>query len=446
MKLMPRNGARQPRRWRNWSGSHRVTPQEIVHVTSTSDIEHAVARATRARTTLRPVGSGHSFSAVAVAPNMQLELSDFTGITAIDRKRKRKRVTVRSGTKLWQIPRLIAPLGLAMQNLGDINRQSILGAISTSTHGTGLQFGGLGSQVVGLTIVTGNGSTLTVDESDPALLDALRVSLGAYGVVTEVTLQLVDDFDLHTVETLTPLGDVLNNWRALSEEYDHFEYFWFGHADRVITKRSNRVAPNELPRTPGGTVSEFVSDEVIGNAAFAAICQAGKFMPAAVPALNRISTVGWGESARVKHWSDGFASPRRVRFFESEFAVPFDAVPDVIAELRDLFRGRGEHITFPIEVRSAAADSAWLATNHGRETGYVAVHQHIGSDYRDYFSRAQTIFAKYAGRPHWGKMHPFTAKDLAGRYPYWDESLTLRNEFDPNRIFANDYLRQVFGD
>ncbi len=429
--------------WRNWSGNERVVPREVARPTHEAEICALLQNANETGRKVKAIGSGHSFTGAAIAPDTQVDLSDYQGLVGIDREKKQ--VTLKAGTKLWRIPELIAPLGLAMQNLGDINRQSIAGAVSTSTHGTGLSFGGLGSQLAGVRIVTGAGEIVDVDGSDPELLDALRVTIGAYGVVSEITLQLVDDFDLHVVEGLESFDFVTHHWRELCERHDHFEFFWFGHADRVVTKTSRRLAPNDLPRTPSGSVQEFFSDEIVGNAAFAALCQVGKLAPSRVPQLNRIATSGWGESDRVKHWSEGFASPRRVRFYESEYAVPFDAVPEVLREIRKVFLEEDTRITFPIEVRSAAADSAWLATNHGRETGYIAIHQHVGSDYRDYFRRVQAIFAEFEGRPHWGKMHPLTPSELAPLYPRWADALALRESYDPNRVLANPYTAQIFG-
>jgi FAD-linked oxidoreductase len=429
--------------WRNWCGNERVTPRQVLRPESDAEIIQAVVNAYASGRRVKAIGSGHSFTGAAVAPDVQIDLSDYTGVVGIDREKKQ--VTLRSGTKLWQIPALLKPLGLAMQNLGDINRQSILGAISTSTHGTGLKFASLSSQIAGFTIITGTGETLRVGADEPELLDALRVSVGAYGIVTEITLQLVDDFDLHIIEGVDSFSHVVSAWRSLCESHDHFEFFWFGHSDQVVTKTSERLHPHELPRSPGGTTKEFVSDEIIGNAAFAAVCQVGRFASKTIPALNKISTSGWGKSDRVKHWAEGFASPRRVRFRESEFAVPFDAVPEILTELQHYFLNDGGRATFPVEVRAAAADTGWLATNYGRETAYIAIHQHISTDHRAYFAHAQELFTRFGGRPHWGKMHTLDARDLSQLYPRWTDAMKLRDDLDPKRVFENRYIRQIFG-
>lgn len=429
--------------WTNWARTATCTPREVLTPHTRAELVDAVGRAVREGRELRPIGSGHSFTPVAVARDLQLDLSRWTGVVSTDLERKQ--VTVRSGTKLWQLPELLAPTGLAMANLGDINRQSISGAVSTSTHGTGLRFGGLSGQVAGLTLLTGTGDEVRVDGADPELLDALRVTLGALGVVTEVTLQLVDAFDLHTIERLEPWDAVTGSWRGLIEEHDHFEFFWFGHSDRVIAKATARLVPGSRPRTPRRPVSQFLSDEVLGNGAFAALCRVGRWVPKAVPALNRLTTRAWGSTDVTDASHAVFAHQRRVRFAEMEYAVPVDDVPAVLAELRALFRRDGWAATFPVEVRAAASDTAWLATNHGRDTGYVAVHQHISTDYRPFFAAAERVFASAGGRPHWGKLHTLGATDLAALYPRFGDFQSLRETYDPHRVFTNDHLDQLFG-
>ncbi|WP_166986087.1 D-arabinono-1,4-lactone oxidase [Canibacter zhoujuaniae] len=429
--------------WSNWSGAHQVTPKQVLHPASTADISAAIETAISQGRKLRPIGSGHSFTGCAVAADTQLDLSRHQGVVAVDVEKKQ--VTLRGGTKLWQIPPLLAPLGLAMQNLGDINRQSITGAISTSTHGTGLSFGGLGSQVAGVKLIDGTGAEITIDDSDSEELDKYRVTLGAYGVISEVTLQLVDDYDLKVVERPESLDLVLGSWEHLNRNNDHFEFFWFAEADRVVTKTSTRVQPNELPRTPDRRVADFINEELIGNAAFAGLVGVGRLIPGFTGRLNSFATAAWGSSERVRNWSAGFASPRRVKFNEMEYAVPFAAVPEILRELRSQFKRRGLVSTFPLEVRAAAADTGWLATSYGRETGYIAVHKPAHEDYREYFAVCESVFKAHSGRPHWGKMHSLTDTDLAERYDRWDAILELRNRHDPHRIFTNKYLTQVFG-
>lgn len=430
--------------WTNWSKNQRATPSRVETPWTYPELQRVVQQAIALGHRIKAVGTGHSFTGIAIADDIQLDLSHYTGIVALDPVRQQ--VTLRAGTRLWQIPQLLADTGLALQNLGDINTQSLAGAISTSTHGTGLSFGGLASQVVGCEILTGTGELLTVSsDKNSELLDALRVTLGAFGILTTVTLQLVPAYDVHTVERHAALDWVLERWEQLNCDHDHFEFFWFGHDSEVITKASTRLPISHTRPSRLAQVRERVIDEVVMNLALSGVCRVGRAKPGWVPQLNRLATVSWGSSTRQAHWSTAFTSDRRVRFNEMEYALPFDAVPEVLAELRQLYR-RGEiSSTYPMEIRSAAPDTAWLATNHGQKTGYIAVHQHFGQDYRQYFARVEPIFRAAGGRPHWGKLHSLTADELAPMYPCWEPALTLRDELDPNRVFANAYLTRVLG-
>lgn len=429
--------------WRNWSGHQRCTSVDVTRVQTLADVRQCVEDARCSGRNIKPVGAGHSFSAIAVAPDIRLDLDQWTGVVDLDLGRKQ--ITVRSGTHLWEMPALLAPTGLAMQNLGDIDRQTISGAISTGTHGTGLGFGGLASQVVGLRLITGVGEELVVDHTTPELLDALRVGLGAYGVITEVTLQLVDAFDLNVVDKVEPWQDVLDSWESRCRENDHFEFFWFGHSDRVVTKTSTRLAPGERRHTTHGAVTSFINDELLGNTVFDVACRLGTRVPRSVPVLNRIATSVWHSPERTQASHELFATPRRVRFNESEYAVEFDDVPTVLQEIRAMFRNHDRAVTFPLEVRCADADTAWLASNHGRATGYIAVHQHTSADHREYFQAVERIHAEVGGRPHWGKMHSLDAQRLRQLYPRFEDSVRLRDQLDPDRVFTNPYLERVLG-
>ena len=432
------------RTWTNWSKIQRATPSSVQTPWTGTELQRVVQHAITQGRRIKAVGSGHSFTGIAVADDIQLDLSNYTGMVALDPIRQQ--VTLRAGTRLWQIPELLADTGLALQNLGDINKQSIAGAISTSTHGTGQAFGGLASQVVGLELLTGTGQVLTISDAENAeLLDALRVTLGAFGIVTTVTLQLVPAYDVHTIEQHAELDWVLDHWHDLNTAHDHFEFFWFGHDAEVITKASERLPVRHTPPSALAQLRHRLVNDAAMNAALAGICQVGRAKPGWVPQLNRLATLGWGSSHRREHWSEAFTSDRRVRFNEMEYALPYAVIPEVLAQLRQLYRRGDISSTYPVEVRSAAADTAWLASNHGRATGYIAVHQHFSQDHRQYFAQVEPIFRAAGGRPHWGKLHSLDSQQLAPLYPHWDETLALRNELDPDRVFANAYLTRVLG-
>lgn len=407
-------------------------------------VQRAVEAAAASGLRIKPVGAGHSFTGIAVAPDVQLDLTDLTGI--IDTDVATGRVTLAAGTRLHELPALLAPYGLAMPNMGDIDRQSIAGATSTGTHGTGLGFGGLATQIVAAKLVTGTGELLTVSETEhPELLPAVRVGLGALGVLVDVTLQLVPRFVLHAVERSEPFGQVLDEWMDRVRGSDHFEFYWFPHTDAALTKTNTRLR-GDAPRQPLGRVARWVDDELVANGLFRVACTINRMLPPATPLLAQLSDKLTGHRDFTDFSPAVYTTHRAVRFREMEYAIPLEAIPDAVREVRALIERKGWRISFPIEVRAAASDDNWLSTAYGRETGYIAVHRYFREDPTEYFRAVEAIMRGYGGRPHWGKLHTQSAETLRRVYPRFDDFVRVRDALDPERRFANPYLDRVLGD
>jgi FAD-linked oxidoreductase len=406
-------------------------------------VQRAVVAAAERGLHVKPVGAGHSFSGIAVAPGVQLDLYQLSGVISVDEASRR--VTLGAGTNLYRLPELLAPYGLALENMGDIDRQTIAGATSTGTHGTGGRFGGLATQIVGVTLVTGHGSLLEVTETDNAeLLPAVRLGLGALGVLVDVTIQCVPAFLLHAVERSEPLDEVLDAYLERSANEDHFEFYWFPHTETAVTKTNTRLDAG-AERRPRGRLGAWVGDELIANGAYRGICALGSVIPPLVPSVNRLAGRLMGNGEFTDHSPRVFVSDRSVRFREMEYALPRGAVPHALREVDELIRTRGWRISFPVEVRSAAADENWMSTAYGRDTGYIAVHRYFREDPTEYFAAVEAIMRGHDGRPHWGKMHGRTVDDLRPAYPRFDDFVAARDRLDPAGVFENRYLRSVLG-
>ncbi len=393
-------GSAGPRVWRNWAGTATAAPARWCRPRNEGEISAAVKDAASAGLTVRALGSGHSFTAAAATSGVALDLSQWTGITAADTGTGL--VTARSGTTLRALGAELGGLGLAMANLGDIDAQTLAGALSTGTHGTGARLGGLATQVESVELVLADGSVATCSASSrPELFAAARIGLGALGVITTVTLRCVPSFTLLADERPMPVEEVLEQFDALAAANDHFEFYWFPYGRKALVKRNNRLpggggaaaAPAPPPLRAWRRFWEF---EVMENAAFGALCRLGRARPRLIPALN----------------------------------MPRLADP----------------VMFPVEVRVAAADDIWLSTAYGRESAYVAIHQYSGLPYQAYFDRFESIVAEVAGRPHWGKMHSLDAGRLRPLYPRFDDFRRVRAEVDPEGRFGNSYLTRVLGD
>lgn len=430
--------------WQNWARSAEVRPIRVERPRSPEGVQRAVIAARAHGLSIKAVGAGHSFTGIAIAPGVLLELDDMQGLVSADAATGR--VTLLAGTRLHRIPGLLAPYGLAMENLGDIDRQSIAGAISTGTHGTGSSFRGLAAQVVGVTLVTAEGEFLRVDgEREPELLPAVALALGALGILVEVTLQCVPAFVLRAVDQPAPLDDVLATLPERVAATDHFEFYWFPHTDVALTKSQTRM-PESTRRQPLPVLGRWVDETLLSNGVYRAVCGASRVAPVITPPFNRLAVKLTGDRQYTDRSHGVLTQSRTVRFREMEYALPAENVVPAFTEMRALIEKRGWRIEFPVEVRFASQDDRWLSTAHGRATGYIAVHRYWRADPTEYFEAVEQIMLEHGGRPHWGKLHTLGADQLRERYPRFDDFVALRNRLDPERRFANRHLDRVLGE
>jgi FAD-linked oxidoreductase len=426
--------------WRNWAGNQKASPVSIDAPRSVAELAALVASASEQGQKVKAVGSGHSFTSAAATNGRMIRLENLNGILHVDRATCQ--VTVGAGTRLSELNTLLDAEGLALANLGDIAYQTVAGAISTSTHGTGKALTGLAGQVVAMKLVNGHGEIIECSQSvNPHIFDVARVSVGALGVITEYTLQAVPSFRLRALEQPMRLDEVLENAHDLASTNDHFEFFWIPHTKWALTKRNNRTEDElqPLPRVKGWIEKTFME-----NYAFGAVCRIGRARPSLIPRLAT-ALPSSGSREYVDQSFKIFASPRIVRFYEMEHALPVEALVPALREIRAMVDRKGYLLNFPVEVRFTKGDDVPLSTAYGRDSAYIAVHVYKGMECQPFFRDVEDILRAYDARPHWGKMHYREADELSKLYPRWDEFITLRNQLDPQRTFSNAYSDTVFG-
>ncbi|MFE9557312.1 D-arabinono-1,4-lactone oxidase [Streptomyces sp. NPDC006692] len=436
------SGANGSSTWRNWAGNVTARPAREVSPASAAELADVVRRAAEDGLKVKAVGTGHSFTAVAATDGVLIRPDLLTGIRAIDRTALT--VTVEAGTPLKRLNAALAREGLSLTNMGDIMEQTVAGATSTGTHGTGRDSASISAQIKGLELVTADGSLLTCSEKEnPDVFAAARIGLGALGVVTAVTFAVEPVFLLTAREEPMTFDKVTSEFGELFAENEHFEFYWFPHTGNCNTKRNNRSAG---PAAPPGRLSGWIEDEFMSNGLFQVVCSLGRAVPATIPSIAKLSSRALSARTYTDIPYKVFTSPRRVRFTEMEYALPREAVVGALREVKALVERSPLRVSFPVEVRTAPADDIALSTASGRESAYIAVHMYKGTPYQAYFTAVERIMTAHAGRPHWGKVHTRDAGYFAEVYPRFAEFTALRDRLDPERRFANDYLRRVLGD
>jgi L-gulono-1,4-lactone dehydrogenase len=427
-------------RWSNWAGEQACEPRTIETPGTLGELSETVARAAAAGHRIRVSGSGHSFTDCALTDDVMIRLDRLT--EALDFDQASGLFKVEAGVVLRDLNLMLDERGVAFENLGDIDRQTVAGSISTGTHGTGERFQNLSAQIAALELVTADGTVVTVDESEPDLLHAARVAIGALGIIYSVTLRTVPAYTLNRVDSPKPLAETLERLDELNAGSDHFEFYVFPHTETALCRESRRT---DEPPAPRNRAAVYAQEVVVENWVGQLFALAIRRFPSRAPQLARIVSRGVGNSTKVDRSYKVFASERHIRFTEMEYAVPREHGRAMIERVLELAARPELAVAYPIEVRFVAADDSLLSPAHARDTCYVAVHQDRKLDWNTYFRGVEEIAAEYGGRPHWGKRHFRTAAELEPLYPRWGEFRAARARLDPDGTFANAYTDQVLG-
>ncbi|MCS1350826.1 D-arabinono-1,4-lactone oxidase [Mechercharimyces sp. CAU 1602] len=427
-------------KWKNWSGDVECEPAQLSTPQSIEEIQALLKKCESEGRQVRVVGSGHSFSPLVQTNDMMISLDGLQGIIHHDVERAEAEVW--AGTKLYTLGEELAARGFAQENLGDINAQSIAGAVSTGTHGTGVQFGSLSTQVKTVTLLTATGEEKTFSTTENAsLLPAAQLSLGSLGVITKLTLALLPKYCLRYQSERVLLQDCLARLDEYNQNHRHFEFYWFPYTKWVQIKTMDQT--DEAPT--GTTLWNQFNKTVVENGLFWLVSECSRLFPRTSRSVSKLSARGVPVLHEVNESHRLFASPRLVRFHEMEYSIPANRLPEVMEEIEVCVEKHRFAVHFPLECRYVKADNIWLSPAYGRDSAFIAVHMYKGMPYKEYFAALEEIFLRHEGRPHWGKMHTQSAEELKNRYPKWEEFMRVREELDPAGLFLNPYLRRVFG-
>jgi L-gulonolactone oxidase len=431
-------------RWTNWAGIYGCSPRAIESPASEVEIVAIVRAAADRGERVKVIGSGHSFTDIGCTEGCLIKLDRYNKVLEVDREART--VRVQAGVTILELSEALAHFGLAMENMGDVGYQTISGAISTATHGTGERFRNISSQVVGVTLVLASGQILDCSaDKEPDVFKAAQVGLGAIGILSTLTLRCVPAYNIRSIQEPNKVDELLERFDELCALNDHFEFFWWPHtgvAQAITNTRTQEPAPEKSRRSGLGA---YVNDILLENHAFGMIQRAAQVNRSWIPRLAGFTAMTMSRKELTDRSDRIFANERLVRFAEMEYAVPRDQLVPAVREIREMIERTGFLISFPVEVRAVAADDIPLSPAYGRPTGYVAVHVFNKFEYEPYFREVEAIMNTHEGRPHWGKLHFQTAATLKPRYPMWYQFLAVRRRLDPTGMFSNAYTDRVLG-
>ena len=427
-------------KWTNWSGSVACKPRNVIAPKDEVDLAAAIRSG---EGTVRVPGAGHSCTPLCASDDILIDMAAFRGLICTDKANAT--ATFGSATALWETGPALYAHNMALINMGDVDRQSLAGAISTGTHGTGMRFPCLSSEIVGFRMILADGSVLACSRTENSdVFEAGRLGLGLLGVMTEITTNVRSAYRLVENSFLLSPKELFRKLDYLIAANRHFEFFWFPYSDVMVCKTLNETSEPATGPCTTEQMRKRGERTTIDLRIFSMLNRVLPFAPFLLKPTHRLFSQSMLPRP-IPRWShEAFPSARPVRFNEMEYVLPIASGADCLNEIVAVIRKQEISTGFPLQFRSVAADDVWLSPFHGRDSATIAVHQFYGTDYRPLFQACEGVFRAYGGRPHWGKHHTCTSAELSVLYPQYDRFLALRRGVDPTGKFLNRYLRGLF--
>lgn len=427
--------------FKNWAGNVKGDYENYFQPTSENEIIQLVKKAASGNKKIKLVGAAHSWSALALPTHYLINLDKYKQVLNIDKKQKQ--ITVQAGIRLKELNVILYENGLSLANLGSVSEQSVAGAISTGTHGTGITYGNLSTQMIGLKLILADGSVLTVNEKENAeLLPALRINLGVLGIVSELTIQCVDVFHLRDESYALPFEQALEKLPELIETTEHLKLWWFPHAPLVGVYRYFKTKDDLKPRSG---FQKFMNDSFLVNIFFVILLRLGDWFPEIVPTLNKlINKIHFKEVFRIEKSWEVFNVPMPPLHYETEYAIPVENAAEALEKLKEMIEQRNLYINFVVEVRFVKADDTWLSPAYKRDSCYIGAYQYGDRYWKAYMTGFEELMQKFGGRPHWPKEFTADKEKISTSFPEFDRFIELKNKLDPEGLFNNALTERLF--
>lgn len=435
------NNWQQGKKWTNWSEQYLAYPNYYAP-RSIEEIGELVTVHSAAGRTIRVTGAAHSFSPIALPEQSALTLHHLRGLISIDSEKST--ATFYAGTYLHEIGPLLARYGLALLNMGDIQAQTLAGAISTGTHGTGVTLGSFASMVTSWGYINGLGEYVEHTRGEDELSEALSVSVGLLGILVKVTIRVVPLYSLAYTSVRQNINEALPNFQTTLRENRHVEWFYFPGSEIIQVKTMN--SQPAIAQEKWQKRLDELQMQLLENKAFFIASELCKLQPSLSKHVSKLSSTVIAETERIGLCYEVYPSPRNVKFVETEYAIPLSQFEACIEEVHHMFKRETFDVHFPIECRTTAGEAGYLSPTQGQESAFIAFHMYKGMDETAYFNWIHTFMKKYNGRAHWGKMNRYADESIADYYPQATTFNDIRNSQDPNRVFFTRYFQKVFGE
>lgn len=427
-------------KWSNWAGNVECVAEHIFYPRTEAEIVEIIQLATKDKKRIRVVGEGHSFSPLIATDYFIISLKYMAGIIHIDKENLL--ATAWAGTSINKANAELFKSGVAMINLGDIDVQSLGGATATGTHGTGTAFGNVSTEIVAFTIITAKGEILNCSKDENTeLFLAGRISLGALGIITKMTFNIAEAYKLEYTSSSDDFYQTLDTLEDYNNKNRNFEFYYFPYSDKLQIKESNIT---DKPVKHNKFLAH-INDVFLENTVMKLVSKIGITFPSTAKTLSRWIAKAVPKGTTINYSHEIYATVRTVYFKEMEYNIPIEDFKACIQEFKDLLEKNEYFVFFPVECRFAKGDDIWLSPAYGRDSAYIAIHVFKDQEHDPYFKEMEALFMRYNGRPHWGKMHTRTAETLSKTYEKWDDFLALRAKLDPDKLFLNPHLEDVFG-
>ena len=422
--------------FRNWASNIQATIPYYYQ----PETEEQLIRIVQQHSKVRIVGTGHSWSALCPSEEALINLDKYSKVLSIDKVAKT--VTVQPGIKLWQLNEYLDTQGMAMTNLGSISKQSLAGAISTATHGSGIQFQVLASLVRSFTLIKANGSKVSLDkEKNKEVFNLSIISLGSLGLVSEITLSISEAFRLHDRTVAIGFDEMLANLDDYIQNTDHFKIWWFPHVDKAVIYQYDRTqdAPND------SRLRQWLQDEVLSVIGYRTLVFIGNLFPSLRPFFNQILILSFKKPLdRIEKSYKVFNVPAPPIHRETEWAFDVRDAAEILAAYKKMIDLSEHKINFIQEIRFVRGDEFALSPAYRRDSMWVGCYLIGEKGWPELLADFEKLARSYYGRPHWGKEFSIDKAHLSSQYPEIEAFNRLRKECDPTGKFENKMISELF--